>query len=471
MGFSNTSSNKFGPTSFVVGETLGNGCNYAGGAGIQQALDDAFATGQAQTVYIRQSSIGYTVNLNLRDRVDLEGVCIDGRDSTILIVGTHIIPDASVIRISNLFFTTSTLFPTIFSFAAPPTVDTAIEMKNCQCLSLQAGATIMTIAATGGGTVRIYQESMLNFSSGENYLLSGACNLTIQFGSYTSTSGRLLRLTDSVAEIHGAIIQAATDAFLMDNGTEVLSVDVSQVTCQGVCYSGPLGGTVTSSHNVITCNDAGGDYVTGSVSYNYASEVLTGTAKGIGPIVGDFPATWKPFATDGLTGTAVRGTAGFDQSFFSVVDGFVSPGASAPQTFTTDSGTATPILGDIQILGGPGVTTSAATNVITINAVTWSNSAGSSGAAEDTGTFAQAAQTQTLPNAPAQGTVCKFIVDTAVGLLTIQAQGLDVIHLGNQVSVVGTLISVDRGDSISLVYKANSAAWYAEYSIGNWSVI
>ena len=77
VGFG-SSDNKFGPTSFIVGETLGDGCNYAGGAGIQQAIDDAFALGIATTVYIRSSGIPYTVNLLLKDRVELQGVTIDG---------------------------------------------------------------------------------------------------------------------------------------------------------------------------------------------------------------------------------------------------------------------------------------------------------------------------------------------------------------------------------------------------------
>ena len=87
-GWSN-SDNKFGLTPYIVGQTLGDGCNYSS---IQAAIDDAFAAGGG-VVGIRPSTVPYVENLTLRQGVELYGFDVDGRlpsaISRVVIQGNH----------------------------------------------------------------------------------------------------------------------------------------------------------------------------------------------------------------------------------------------------------------------------------------------------------------------------------------------------------------------------------------------
>ena len=104
-------------------------------------------------------------------------------------------------------------------------------------------------------------------------------------------------------------------------------------------------------------------------------------------------------------------------------------------------------------------------------ALTWSDQGVNATVAINTGSFATAAITLTLPVAPIDGSTCKFIVDNA-GALIVQASAGQRIRIGIIVSAVaGTATSSSRGDSLELIYRATNSTWLALTAAGTWDVV
>jgi hypothetical protein len=101
----------------------------------------------------------------------------------------------------------------------------------------------------------------------------------------------------------------------------------------------------------------------------------------------------------------------------------------------------------------------------------WTNEAASFAAAAGNGYFVTATATATLPASPAQGNIIAFEVDSASGILTIQANTGQTIQIGKAVSAsAGVAVSNFNGDSLTLVYRASDTSWRAIQTIGTWSV-
>lgn len=102
---------------------------------------------------------------------------------------------------------------------------------------------------------------------------------------------------------------------------------------------------------------------------------------------------------------------------------------------------------------------------------TWVNQSTSITAVANTGYFATAAITLTLPTSPVQSTRIHFIADSS-GILTIQAAAGQQIRIGNSISsVAGTATNTLQGDAVNLVYRASSSTWYAENGVqGVWNI-
>ena len=148
-------------------------------------------------------------------------------------------------------------------------------------------------------------------------------------------------------------------------------------------------------------------------------------------------------------------------------DGFVSATGTLPIQFTSDSGSAVPAAGNINILGGPGVTTSATGSTVTINSVVFTDTTATT-LLRDTGYFATAAGTYVLPAAPTQGEVVIIVCDTA-GAVVVDAPSTHLIRIGSAItSAGGTATSTLIGDSLTLRYRASTTTWFAVSVVGNW---
>lgn len=138
-------------------------------------------------------------------------------------------------------------------------------------------------------------------------------------------------------------------------------------------------------------------------------------------------------------------------------------------TLTADVGTATPVANNIQIAGGPGVTTTASGAVVIINSVLFTDTTATT-LVVDNGYFATAAGTYALPITAAQGEMLVVVCDTA-GAVILDAPVGNFIRVGSAItSSGGTATSNAIGDSLTLRYRFSSLTWEATSVIGTWSL-
>ena len=103
--------------------------------------------------------------------------------------------------------------------------------------------------------------------------------------------------------------------------------------------------------------------------------------------------------------------------------------------------------------------------------VVWTDKNSSFAAAASNGYFVTATATATLPGSPTQGQTVQFFVDSASGILTVQANTGQIIRIGKAVSATaGTAASNFQGDALTLVYRASDTCWCATDCIGTFTV-
>lgn len=215
------------------------------------------------------------------------------------------------------------------------------------------------------------------------------------------------------------------------------------------------GSSLTSgSSNVILGQAAGSAYTAGESSNIIIGSGTTGTAAESHKI---------------RIGTSGSGSNQQNACFIAGIDG-VNVGSTA-QVVTEVSGQ----LGTAVLTAGTGINITPTANVITISAtgseMAWTDESASFNALVGNGYFVTANATATLPASPSQGNVIDFIVDSASGILTIQANTGQIIEVGKAISAsAGTAVSNFNGDSISLVYRASDTKWLAKSSIGTFTV-
>src|SRR6202789_1974349 len=165
-----------------------------------------------------------------------------------------------------------------------------------------------------------------------------------------------------------------------------------------------------------------------------------------------------------------NGVSHFNSAQFTVdSNGFVSATGTLPIQFTGDSGTpAVPSGGNINILGGPGVTTSTAGSTVTINSVVFTDQGSSTTVESDNGYFVTGTFNMTLPASPVQGEMVIIYADTT-NTVTITANTGQVIRQGTNVTAsAGSITSGAQGDSLTLRYRSTGAEWNAVGSTGGW---
>jgi len=149
-----------------------------------------------------------------------------------------------------------------------------------------------------------------------------------------------------------------------------------------------------------------------------------------------------------------------------------------PTSFTTDSGTAVPAANILQIIGGTGVSTSGATNIVTINAsgggLGWINVTTTPTAlTADTGHYISTAGlcTLTLPSSPAADTIIRIVGVGAGGWIVNCGAGETIYYgvLTSTTGVGGSIESSDNRDCLTLKYLG-SDNWQGIDSVGNLGV-
>ncbi len=168
------------------------------------------------------------------------------------------------------------------------------------------------------------------------------------------------------------------------------------------------------------------------------------------------------------------GLAAFNSAQFTVDgSGFVSLSSTIPLTITGDSGGAlTPVANNWNILGRAGSKTSGSGSTLTIKSPPYSDQGGSTTVTLNSGSFATAAITLTLPASAglADGDLFEFVCTTASALV-IQAVGSQKIRIGTLLSsAAGTATSTNIGDAVKFRFRAADGFFYATSVIGTWLI-
>lgn len=142
-------------------------------------------------------------------------------------------------------------------------------------------------------------------------------------------------------------------------------------------------------------------------------------------------------------------------------------------SYVTNSGTAIPSAGVLNVLGSHATTTSGSGNTITITTeaavTTWTDQNVSFAAVSNHGYFIIGTLTATLPASPANGDTIEFFVNGSFVLTVLGNTGQTIQMATNVSSSAGTVVSSLSGDSLTLVYRSTDTKWCAISWIGAWS--
>jgi hypothetical protein len=326
--------------------------------------------------------------------------------------------------------------------------------------------------AAGGPVVRSYQNSFIVTGGGVNYVAGP--------GQYEYCSDAVNPLT--AAGIDPATVQikfgwrpwAETDVAPGASSVRgVASFDSSQFTVTDgfVQASGSIPITFTEDAGSATpvasvLNVLGGTgidtsgagntitvAVEGSVATNYNADV--GSAVPVGNTLQIL--TGSHIGTTGAGNTITINVAG------SVPTDWVMDGATTAQS----------VGGQMNLVGGAGIRTSGnGSNTITINGITYVDTAVNVTAQDDEGYFATGggAVTITTQAGAAQG-ASLGVVRVGATTLVVDAQPGQFIQIGNSISTSGGLAtSSDDGDALTLVFRSTGSIWFATSVIGNWTL-
>lgn len=381
-----TGDNKFGVSPFIVGQTLGDGCNYAGGPGIQQAINDCFAAGGG-VVWIRPSTVNYVVDLTLREGVDLNATACEGRLPTnpqlnkVLIQGQHVFAPATGTFVECVCQDISFLDPTGGSgFTFSPTGGTfaIFAVKFCGVQSDNGGgggsAFFVTPDVTSFAFIAVQTSNVTGGAMAFNLAGAGQAQVQLFESSYNSNSNNAITMGSAANGIQssystGSSSSAACIEDLTGSGQIFLEHSALNGNTSSISFTVP-GGTVTSQH--VTYGSNGANAIAGTGTFSHADSIFTNVNTLAGTVI-EQKLNWQPYCSAGNTATAYRGTAGFDSADFTVVNGFVTLTPAAPGITTLTANDASSTTGTTILLNGvDGITTiNAGAGTISIDDKRW----------------------------------------------------------------------------------------------------
>jgi len=353
-GWSNAD-NKFGPTSYVVGTVLGDGCNFISiQSAINQAVADGHSTADPTSILVRP---GVYSSFTMAPGIGVEGVCAGSVFSnTASVIGNVTIDSTTaggnLYSIKNLNISDPNDAFIIQGVAAPIFVD----IVNCSIngtRGLVIGNTSGTLSQFAIRECRIVGSNIAVDLQQHNTVFT--VQSTFQGASAFVMSG------DSRAAFFDCLLEATVDyGIQMTGSVNRVNLNYTTITSPQESLIGTNSGeTVELSHCTFTSSAVSGNYIDAVDIFDFYDLALKGTA-----LINNATATnfvdWQPHAGTAATSIlpgGVRGTSCFDSATFNVTDGFVElVGGPAASTFPVDNGgPGVPSSGAMSLLGSTSV--------------------------------------------------------------------------------------------------------------------
>lgn len=424
--------NAYPITPYVVGAV-----GKAGYQTIQSACDAANAAGGG-IVYVQPGS--YTENLLLYANIEIVGTPGNSdagtAGNTVIITGVHTPPTTGSFTFANVRLGSAT---DIFNSASAGSAALVLENVFIQITNgflfnlpnwtgtfvtynLGEGSTNNGMVNNTGGSTCFFISATHGAGTGQTMVTTGPVIMeeVVLNCPWSANTGTTIACDYVIFNQTTTLNNNSTGTFNWCRWTTgaTAAITMSSTAAINIYHS-----IVNSSNNPAIAGAGAGTITYGDIIFQSNTDfsgTLTTTA-----------ANWQPYATAGSSVSAVRGTAGFNTSQFTVSSGFVS-------------------------LRNP--------------LFTWIDQAASSTLTANTGYFVTAASTQTLPAAPSQGDTVKIVCDTASAVVVTANAGQTIRLSASASSAAGTFTNTARGDALELFYRAATTQWIALNAVGNWTV-
>lgn len=493
---------------------------------IQAAINAA--TGPA-VVYIRTGV--YIEDLTLKDGVDLIGIQGTGRVPIpgVQVTGSHTYSGATNLLVSNIHF----LATAGDTFSITPAAGLLVfGAFNCSLNNSNPGGRSVFLNP-GVGAIVVFGSFNNNFSTGGAVLEASGNSQALIFDSqcFNGVGDSFIANDTSTITVDDSEVENSLNAYKITSATASITSTNNRISCDtAVIFTGA--GTMNMYHDTVQATSATTQFVQGAGTFNFGDVVNRGSANTIDPVTTQGKQNWQPYGESGVLATAYRGTAAFDNTQFTVTEGFVQfLGGAVTTNIDVDTFTApgtdpvVPNGGGAIILTGAQVaagttanvirTDSLAANTCTIevqrSAATGVSTLGSNGVSHfsssqftvDANAFVQlagtgsiiwnlitvntvgitnngyiavsagGALTVSLPATSAIGDIFEVALDGATSWQITQVAAQQ-IRLGNVTTTLGaggSITTTAQGDTIRLVCRSANTLWTSLSSIGNLTVV
>lgn len=328
------SDNKFGTNRFIVSPNAGDGAFTS----IQDAVDAANAAGGG-AVLINQGN--YTGNVSLKPQVFLYGLTV-AKNSNIIILGT--------IDVTDVNGNTGMENVQVESQGSDNAVDISnnsgsfcnVFFNGCILNSALGSAIVSTGTALSSVSLSIVNTDVQGTVYGLDLVSYTQIQMQYSSGIAGTAVGRFGPSTQ--ANIFFSICNAfGGQGFIINDP----SVTLILLNCFG-SFTNELvdfasAGTAVVVSCGFSCSSGSGNWASGAAGTLTFSSISVIGSSGIAPGITRVNAAFLPYSTAGNTGTAIRGSSGFDSSSFSITDGFVSlsgTGSMVRQTISSNQALA-----------------------------------------------------------------------------------------------------------------------------------
>ena len=301
---------------------------------IQSAIVAANAAGGGQVV-VRGGT--FTEDLTFLPNVNLQGMNTDGLLAVnggygVIVIGNHGVNDTTgdvIFTVSNIGFQTSAGITFNLASTAHAILS---EFLFCNIQNSDAAGVCFALSSAGSSVALIANNTIM-FAENTIATVGTSCQYQHANTAISQAGAPAFVNNGGTLEVKNCYIGAGIILEVL-GGNSILFNNQLFASNTGVLFSSA--GGVVSNNNAWSSSAVSGYYIDGAAgSYQYNNDAVIGTATQINPAITQQTQVWRPRATAGTSSTAYAGTASFNSSDFTVVDGFVSSSGAGTDALIT----------------------------------------------------------------------------------------------------------------------------------------